>query len=70
MRYFNMNAQEWPPEGPEWLILYRESFDDPTPPGLQLSDPAGHKFDLVRIFPAAPLSGLHLFIYHNKELSE
>jgi hypothetical protein len=55
----------WPANGPEWFITHKESFDLPTPPAMQLTDNDGHRYELVKIFPAAPLSGLHWFIYHN-----
>jgi len=56
--------QEWPREGPEWLILHKGSFEEPTSPD-QVRDAAGRRYDLAKIFPSAPLSGLHWFLYHN-----
>jgi hypothetical protein len=55
----------WPPNGPEWFVCHKESFENPTPPALQLNDNNGHQFELVKTFPSAPLCGLHWFIYHN-----
>ena len=54
----------WPKDGPEWVICYKESFEDPLPPGTQFTDPAGNSYELFRTFPTAPLSGLHWFVYH------
>lgn len=64
LKYFP--AGSWPTNGVEWLICEKESYEDPVPPGKLLVDPLGRQYDLVRIFPTAPLSGLHWFIYHNR----
>jgi len=53
----------WPAEGPEWVIFHKESFAQPVPPGRRFTDEFGNAFELVRIFPTAPLSGVHWFIY-------
>jgi hypothetical protein len=55
----------WPPGGPEWVVCQKESFEDPVPPGLRTTDATGDHFEYVKTFPAAPLSGLHWFVYHN-----
>jgi len=54
----------WPAQGPEWVIFHKESFTQPVPPGRRFTDKFGNAFELVRIFPTAPLSGVHWFIYH------
>jgi hypothetical protein len=54
----------WPNEGPEWVVFHEESFREPVPPGKRFTDKFGNGFELVRIFPTAPLSGVHLFLYH------
>lgn len=62
--YYRMDS--WPPEGPEWIIRHKESFEDPVPPATQLFDGRGNRYELLRTFPTAPLSGLHWFVYHNQ----
>ena len=57
--------ESWSSSGPEWFICHKESFENPTPPALQLNDQVGHRYELVKTFPSAPLCGLHWFIYHN-----
>jgi hypothetical protein len=52
----------WPPEGVEWLVCERESFEGLDVPANLTTE--GHRYDLVRTFPTAPLSGLHWFVYH------
>lgn len=54
----------WPEEGPEWVVFHEESFREPVPPGKRFTDKFGNGFELVRTFPTAPLSGVHLFLYH------
>ena len=54
----------WPEEGPEWVVFHEESFREPVPPGKRFTDKFGNRFELVRTFPTAPLSGVHLFLYH------
>jgi hypothetical protein len=53
----------WPTEGPEWVVFHKESFTQPVPPGKRFTDKFGNWFELVRTFPTAPLSGVHLFLY-------
>ena len=62
-RYVPQGA--WPPEGPEWIICQKESFEEPIPPVAALQDERTNRYDFVKTFPAAPLSGLHWFLYHN-----
>jgi len=56
---------ESPPGGVDWLICHREAGEPPVPPSPQLCDPEGHRYDWVKTYPAAPLSGLHWFLYRN-----
>ena len=56
-----------PPEGPEWVILHKESFENPVPDATSLHDQTGNNYDLAQTFPTAPLSGLHWYLYHNRE---
>lgn len=53
----------WPTEGPDWVIFHKDSFAEPAPPGRQFYDKFGNWYELVRTFPTAPLSGVHLFLY-------
>ena len=63
-RYVPQGA--WPPEGPEWIICQKESFEEPMPPVAALQDERTNRYDFVKAFPTAPLSGLHWFLYHNR----
>lgn len=55
----------WPPEGPEWVITHAESSTLPLPPTDELRDEAAHRYTWQATFPAAPISGLHWFVYRN-----
>jgi len=57
---------DWPRQGPEWLICHKESFDPAVPSWTRLEDNAGNRYEFVKAFPAAPLSGLHWFVYHHQ----
>src|SRR5262249_33511296 len=58
----------WPSAGAEWVVFHGESFREPVPPGKRFTDKFDNPYELVRIFPTAPLSGVHLFIY--REMSQ
>jgi len=62
--YYPRNS--WPQGGPEWFIAHKESFEDSAPPAMQFIDDAGDRYEFVKAFPTAPLSGLHWYIYHNQ----
>jgi hypothetical protein len=62
--YYPRNS--WPPQGPEWFIAHKESFADPVPPTPLFTDANSNRYEFVKTFPTAPLSGLHWFIYHNE----
>ncbi len=55
----------WPEAGPDWLIVHAESSAPPTPRTPSVRDETGTQFVFERAFPAAPLSGLHWFVYRN-----
>lgn len=59
--YFDV--QNWPPEGPEWFLTH--SFDPAASPPPVLGDARGHRYELLRAFPFAALSGWQWFLYHN-----
>jgi uncharacterized membrane protein len=61
MEYYE--HERWPTNGPQWVIFHRESFKQPVPPGQHFYDKFGNWFELARIYPTAPLSGVHWFIY-------
>ncbi len=63
-KYFRQDS--WPPEGPEWVIRHAESFESSIPGAALLTDGSGNQYELVQTFPAAPLSGVHWYIYHNR----
>jgi hypothetical protein len=64
IEYFPQGA--WPRQGPEWIICHGDSCDAPTPPVRELTDEWGHRYEFVKAFPAAPLAGMHWFVYHNR----
>jgi hypothetical protein len=55
----------WQGAGPAWLIANRDSYEPPVPRAEQIQDAEGRRFDFVQAFPAAPLAGLHWFLYRN-----
>lgn len=55
----------WPRRGAEFLVVPREASNPPIPPAAKVVDGLGNEFRFVRVFPAAPLSGMHWFIYKN-----
>jgi len=55
--------ENWPTTGPEWAVFHKESFTQPVPPGKNFTDKYGNWYELVRTYPTAPLSGVHLFLY-------
>jgi hypothetical protein len=67
-RVVYLNRSAWPASGPEWLILTKESFDDPAPDSnlKVLTDAAGHKYAFAQTFESSPLSGLHWNLYRNE----
>jgi hypothetical protein len=65
-KFFWLKWDSWDREGPEWVITHKENLDDPSPGSTNITDAAGNQYDLVRVFPTAPMSGLHWFIFHNR----
>jgi len=63
VKYYRSDA--WPSEGPEWIICHKESLEDPAPAGTSLTDNSGNRYEWVKTFPTAPISGLHWYLYHN-----
>jgi hypothetical protein len=64
VRYLKQDA--WPVQGPEWVLMHKESFEPATPDAQGMTDGSGNRYDFVRTFPSAPLSGLHWFLYENR----
>jgi hypothetical protein len=65
-RYFEQGS--WPPAGPEWIITQRESFEPTFPARESLGEGLGSQYHLSAVFPTAPLSGLHWFVYHKEDV--
>ena len=59
-------ADRLPVNEPEWFISSKDYYSDPTPQAKTLYSPAGRRYELERIYPCAPLSGLPWFVYHRK----
>lgn len=55
--------ETWPQQGVDWLLCHRESHYPPEPPAPAIEDWVGNRYDLAAVYPAAPLSGLHWFIF-------
>jgi hypothetical protein len=55
-------GQQWPPEGPQWLVLHRDAENRPVP-AEKLLTIEGHNFGLARMFDCAPLSGWQWLCY-------
>lgn len=53
----------WPAEGVDWIIFHKESSEAPTTHKMKMRDASGNIYKLEKIFPSAPLSGMHWFIY-------
>jgi hypothetical protein len=56
----------WPEHGPDWVVTQRESLDPVRPVPDHLTGPTGNEYTLMEVFPAAPLSGLHWYVYRNR----
>lgn len=52
------------PGGVQWVFFHRLDESTPVPPET-LHDPEGHNYQLVRVFPHAPLSGWEWYVYRN-----
>lgn len=55
--------ENWPREGVDFVIFHGESYEPPVNPGATVNDRFGHSYRLVGTFQAAPLAGIHLFLY-------
>jgi hypothetical protein len=58
------------PWGAEWLVCQKESFEDPAPPHARFAESAGCQYELVKICPTAPLSGLRWYLYQKRAGSD
>jgi hypothetical protein len=58
-----VDQQNWPVGGPEWIVMQNESWvvEQPQP---ELNLAGGFRYSLSKVFPTAPLSGLHWYLYH------
>jgi len=60
--YYPTNG--WPPNGPDWLVLHRQDKEEP-PPRI-MADRFRNRYDFVREFRYAGLSGYRWFVYRNE----
>jgi hypothetical protein len=67
LRYFDWDR--WPEDGVDWLISEKESYEDPRPPAPAFRGRDGSRYELAAVFPTAPLSGLHWFVYRHRRIS-
>jgi hypothetical protein len=54
-----------PPEGPEWFI--RHEFNSEQTPDPAFRDSFGNRYQLIKEYPAAALSGWKWVVYHNEK---
>lgn len=54
-------SNQWPPQGPEWLLLH--SFEQPANPQPIIHPPGGRRYELVKVFPYYGLSGWNWILY-------
>lgn len=54
-------SNQWPPQGPEWLLLH--SFEQPANPQPIIHPPEGRRYELVKVFPYYGLSGWNWILY-------
>ncbi len=52
----------WPAGGPEWLVYFAFRPNSTVEDGV--SDDAGNVYQYRALFPASPLSGMYLYIFH------
>jgi len=58
-----VDQRNWPVGGPDWIVMQNESWVvEPPEPELNLA--GGFRYSLSKVFPTAPLSGLHWYLYH------
>ena len=62
-RYLARNNR--PPRGPDWMVLHAESEKPLAAPPAEWKDARGNRYQWVRTFRTAPLSGLHMSLYRN-----
>jgi hypothetical protein len=68
-REFHYSPPEpWPPAGPQWVLI--QSFEPDFHPAPTLTDPQGHEFELVQVYPYAGLSGWNLALYRNPHANQ
>ena len=57
-----VDQQNWPVGGPEWIVMQNESWVVEQPQA-ELNLAGGFRYSLSKVFPTAPLSGLHWYLY-------
>ena len=57
-----VNGDQWPPQGPDWLVLHRTTESAVTVPATVLEIDS-HRFKLDRVFDCAILSGWQWWCY-------
>jgi hypothetical protein len=64
-----INGTEWPPQGPQWLILHRCTEAVTAPPAAR-QQIDGHTFHLDRMFDCAILSGWQWWCYRRSDVAD
>jgi hypothetical protein len=67
-RFRYLAAGQWPREGPQWLVLHRQTQS--TLPSTTLVDPNGNLYRLERSYSYAAMSGWNWFVLRNDGNSE
>jgi hypothetical protein len=65
-KFIWLKWDSWDREGPEWLLTHKENLADPAPITDSITDSFGNQYELAGVYPTAPMSGLHWYVYHNR----
>ena len=60
----------WPLQGVAWIIKHDEFTNVPVPSVTEITDTAGNKYDFVKAYLTAPLSGHPWFLYRNRAMEK
>jgi hypothetical protein len=64
-RIVYLQQDEWPTDGPEWLLLHSQARTFIPPP--QLGDRNGNRYVFSNVYPYSELSGWTWAVYHNAQ---
>jgi hypothetical protein len=64
-RFVPLRANSWQGVGPDWYFQHR--FEGQPAPPASFEDHAGNRYELVREYPSAPLSGFRWYLFRRAE---